>query len=141
MIVKCITKTESEDLINRNKTVIESNRDYHVTIGRSYLVYGLQFNADGSRYIDYFSDSGNLAQAPFDFFKVQDGKISMYWQLKVWENNDITLWPSLFYQEFFHDDLSEAVEEVVKDFKELTRLLEEEQSFNQSSCLNNLYQN
>ncbi|CAM3723034.1 hypothetical protein POKO110462_17115 [Pontibacter korlensis] len=132
MIVRCISNIKNDSLLNSSDLIQSINQDYHVTIGKLYLVYGVQINADGSRYIDYFSDSGNLAQAPLEFFDVIDGKVSKYWQLKIWSSNDVTLWPAIFYQDYFHDDLSEAVEEVVKGFEEIKNLLEEEQNFKQA---------
>jgi hypothetical protein len=129
MIVRCISKIKSDPLFKNSIDL--SKQDFHLTIGKYYLVYGIQFYADGSRSIDYVSDSDNLAQAPLEFFEVIDNKVSKYWQLKIWSSNDVTLWPPIFYQEYFHDDLSEAVDDVVIGFKELKELLEEEQDFKQ----------
>jgi hypothetical protein len=131
MIVECINKKQ---LINFSDKVVQ--REYNVTIGRQYLVYGLQFNKDGSTYIEHLSDSGNLSEAPLDLFKIKDGKVSQYWQMKIWEDGNITIWPPSFYKEYYHDDLSEGIEENVQDFASITKLLEEEQRFKQVSFFN-----
>jgi hypothetical protein len=131
MIVECINKKQ---LINFSDKVVQ--REYNVTIGRQYLVYGLQFNEDGSKYIEHLSDSGNLSEAPIELFKIIDGKVSKYWQMKIWEDGNVTMWPPSFYKEYFHDDLSEGIEENVQDFIALTKLLEEEQEFKQVSSFN-----
>jgi hypothetical protein len=128
MIVECIGK---KPLISFPDKVIQ--RDYNVTVGRLYLVYGLQVNEDRSIYIEHLPDSGNLSEAPLELFKVKDSKISRNWQVKVWEDGSLTMWPALFYKEYFHDDLSEGIEENVELFIELKKLLEEEQDFKQMS--------
>lgn len=132
MIVECIDKKQ---LIRFPDKVIQ--RDYNITVGRLYLVYGLQVKGDASIHIEYLSDSGNLSEAPLELFKIKDGRVSRYWQVKVWGDGNLTIWPELFYKEYFHDDLSEGIEENVQAFIELKKLLEEEQKFKQVSFFDN----
>jgi hypothetical protein len=122
MIVECIDKKQ---LINFSDKAVQ--KDFNITIGRLYLVYGIQFNGDGTTYIEHLSDSGNLSEAPLKLFKIKDGQVSKYWQMKTWVDENITLWPSLFYKEYFHDDLSEGMDDNIQNFNNLTKQLEEEE--------------
>ena len=43
--------------------------------------------------------------------------MSKFWELRKFPSGNIAIWPPTLYREFYHDDLSEDIIEVVEDFK------------------------
>jgi len=129
MVIKCISIKPN---LAQKELLPEAHRkaDFHITEDKEYLVLGIRFLLDSSvgqcSMVEIVSDYGHLSAAPLFLFHVIDSRISKFWNLKVFNEFTITLWPEAFYREYFHDDLSENIEEVVNDFKKVKRLLEEE---------------
>jgi hypothetical protein len=59
-------------------------------------------------------------------FEVIDDRLSRYWKIQKYDDYHITLWPKEFYQEYFHDDLSNGIPEVVDIYNSLAERLEKE---------------
>jgi hypothetical protein len=76
--------------------------------------------------VDIASDSGYLYPVPLCLFEVIDGRVSQHWQVRQYEDGDLTLWPPSFYREYYHDDLIEGVPEVVDDFRRVRIQIEDE---------------
>lgn len=77
-------------------------------------------------FLENISDYGRLTSAPECLFETVDPRVSKFWELKLLDNGDILLWPPSFYQDYYHDDLSEGVPEIVSDFKRVYQMLEKE---------------
>lgn len=99
-----------------------------VTRGKEYTVYGLSLPRSSSVYREgvlnchIVSDYGNLIFAPANIFSVVDGGLPDCWRIDI-RNGSVLMWPDVFYQEFFFDDLSEGVPECVSAFRNLQLLL------------------
>jgi hypothetical protein len=111
--------------------VLQDGLQFHVTVGKEYLVLGVETFVRSSMWgnstaIQYMSDYEELAFAPLLLFEIVDGRVSGHWEMRMGENGSITLWPPSFYKEFYHDHLSDGVPDVVKDFGEVYSLLSSE---------------
>jgi len=68
-----------------------------------------------------------MTSAPLYLFEVIDDTPSKYWHIKFYkERNSLRMWPKSFYQDYYHDDLSEGFPDIVYDFKQVCELLENE---------------
>jgi hypothetical protein len=76
--------------------------------------------------IQYIDDDENLAFAPLFLFEITDGRPSMYWVSKFYEDGSFNMQPPSFYNEFYHDDLSEGIPEVYEDYCKVRGLIESE---------------
>lgn len=132
MRVRCVqtalTRNQERDL----GTSYRADQDFHVTIGREYVVLGLNFSVNSNVHgtgvwAHLVTDFGNLAWAPLELFEIIDSRVSKYWVARK-ADHVFTLWPESFYREFYHDDLAEGVAEVVMDFNRVRSLLESEAS-------------
>lgn len=98
---------------------------FEVAIGKEYIVFCLEV-LDGMAWVHFDSGSNRLSIAPLCLFEVIDGRVSQYWELRLWKDNNVLLRPPSFYKEFFHDDLAEGVPEIVAEFQKVRTLLEAE---------------
>ncbi|GEM_PF-355069 len=100
-------------------------QQFGLAIGREYVALGLTI-LQGVPWVELASDAKFLYSVPLCLFKIIDGQISRYWEARLHENGNLTLWPSSFYQEYYHDDLLEGVPEIVTNFGVVCALLETE---------------
>jgi hypothetical protein len=107
-----------------------SNSDFDITEGVTYLVFGMTIdmreNKNSVCFIQILSNGGHLITAPLFLFDITDNRVSRYWELKISSEGFLTLWPPSFYREYYHDDLFEEVDEVVKDFNLVRKSMEDE---------------
>src|SRR6266481_1437273 len=96
MKTKCISRelTEEQRLFFKVPPLFRTV--HQITIGREYLVLGILFVVNSPVY-------GNTA-----LFEIVDGRCSSFWETRFYKNGDITMWPSEFYEPYFHDDLSDG---------------------------------
>jgi hypothetical protein len=113
-----------------------SHSDFHISEGRKYVIFGLTFTSNGTKsnvcFLQIISDYGHLISVPIFLFDIVDKKVSKYWELKIFQDKGIALWPPSFYKEFYHDDLFEGVDEIVKDFKVVKANIEAEFNYTES---------
>lgn len=67
-----------------------------------------------------------IISVPLCIFEIVDNRPSQYWKIQKRSEYEISLWPEEFYQEYFHDDLSDGVPEVVEIYKRVVERLEKE---------------
>lgn len=126
MRIKCISLLPNKQQAKRlGKYYYPGQQTYEVALGKEYVVYCLEI-IDGMAWVHYDSESNRLSISPLCLFKIIDGRVSQYWELRLWEENNVLLRPPSFYQEFFHDDLVEGVPEVVAEYQRVKALLEKE---------------
>lgn len=101
MKVKCI-KTSIKMF---DDYIINSNMDNYLTVGSLFLVFGIRF-FKSITYI-YIFNNEHLFEVPIDLFEVVDTKLSNEWKIKIWNNEEITLWPDLFYKDGFIENFAE----------------------------------
>lgn len=100
--------------------------------GRDYLVYGLSWPSQSVSYgptllCQLLDDYGNLVSVPVSIFEITDNRIPSVWRAEV-GNGSFNLWPEVFYREYFFDDLSDGVPNVVEAFRKARDIIEGEDS-------------
>jgi hypothetical protein len=131
MIVKCVSQYPTEDQLDYLGPKFFKNQAFHITIGKEYIVLGLSVSVEPDPSgrgvaVEIVTDYGHLGGTPLCLFQIVDGTASRYWEVKVREDGIVTLWPTSFYREYFHDDLSESVPDVVEEFQRVRDLIEAE---------------
>ncbi|OFX44941.1 MAG: hypothetical protein A2W95_08190 [Bacteroidetes bacterium GWA2_40_14] len=101
MKVKCI-KTS---LAKSNNYIVNNKMDEYLLVGSLFWVFGMRF-LKGIVYI-YIFNSEHLFEVPIELFEVVDNKLSNEWRVKICNNDEITLWPDLFYKEGFIENFAE----------------------------------
>lgn len=128
MRVKCIaqhlTETQAQLIAVSNYAHL-LKQSFSLKIDKEYLVYGISI-LGGIAWVQLERSGTLLAYNPLYLFHIIDGRVSKYWEVRYYENGDLTIWPSSFYKEFYHSDLANDVPEIVEDFRRVGTLLEEE---------------
>lgn len=126
MKVRCVLRSfPSDENSGRQREQLKLTR------GKEYLVFGITFEAPGFMFsggtlVEILDNDGKLISAPISLFNVTDSRVSRHWELRVSEFGSVTLWPSLFYREFYISDLANDVPEAIKDLARVQRLIESE---------------
>lgn len=131
MIVKCISAHPSEAQIQELGRRFRRGRNFGVVVGRQYLVLGLSLGLppmSSGVWVDILMepDIPTLIQAPLCLFEITDPRASRFWEIRARGEGVTTLCPASFYQESYHERLSDRVPEVVEDFWRVHGLLIEE---------------
>jgi hypothetical protein len=125
MRVRCIAELPTEEQARTLGNHYRQDKQvFHVTVGCEYLVYALTF-MDGALWIELKEEFGYLHRAPLCLFEIADGRVSSYWEVR-WRNQDLCLWPTSFYREYYFDDLIEGFPEVLDDFRQVSVSMESE---------------
>lgn len=128
MKVKCIATKLS--FSQKQVMGLKNNEDptYPFTIGETYTVLAVhtQIEYYAGTMLHMPSPSGYVLPTPLCLFEVVDDRPSKYWKIKKNNEHFLTLWPEEFDQEYFHDDLSDGVPEVVEIYKRVVEKLEKE---------------
>lgn len=134
MRVKCISElpnNEQAKQLGIGKHYYPGKMEFGISIGQEFVVFGMCF-LDGIPWIEIANDSMTYVYSvPLCLFKVIDSHVSKYWSLHTNENGDIYLWPLSFYKPFYHDDLTDGVPDIVKDFQRVRDMILEEDFTNQ----------
>lgn len=120
MKVKCISEKLNTDQLHILGNNAARKNHFSISIGKEYTVFGLtsSFGDMGCGcFVQLLSDYDHLVHIPIVLFEIVDSRLSKYWELKRFADGDIAIWPPSLYQEYYHDDLSEDVYEVIEDFK------------------------
>lgn len=132
MKVVCIRNVIDDPFALRIGLEEGAPRNYRsVTPGTEYVVLGLIYKPSLSSYagkpvVEVRNDAGGLSSLPLFLFDITDHSASKYWKVRFNEDGCLALLPESFYSEYFHDDLSEGVPEVRKNFDEVCQCLENE---------------
>src|SRR5690348_16577289 len=132
MIVKCVRKYPTADDLSFLGPRFLKERAFHVTPGKEYIVFGLSIGIDDESadckglWIEYLTDFENLIAAPICLFEFVERTPSTHWERRVRKNGSVDLCPSSFYREYFFEDISEGVPEVVADFRAVRKIIEAE---------------
>jgi len=130
MKVRCIALLPNENQAQQlSKNYSHGRQEFHLVLGEEYVVFGLSI-LGGAAWVDLVTDSEYPVPVPLCLFEITDGRVSQYWEARFYEDGDLTLWPPSFYKEYYHDDLSEGVSEVVEDFKRVRAFIEAEAQSN-----------
>ena len=131
MKVRCLRQYPTEEQVQALGPAFYRKQSFHLTVGREYLVFGLQLSVNANMlgtgaWIQIVSESERLSWAPLMLFEIVDPRVSRYWEVRHWPDGAVTLWPNSFYRDYFHDDLSEGVPDLMKEFAAVRASLESE---------------
>jgi hypothetical protein len=131
--VRCLRDRIDDELAKELRLSSDSPRLYgSIAKGREYIVLGLTYECQSSTYggqpvFEIENDVGSLSLVPAFLFEIVDGSASRHWQFRFRDGCILEFLPPSFFRSYYHDDLSEGVPEVVRDFREVcARFWEEE---------------
>jgi hypothetical protein len=101
MKIKCV-KTSID---NPTKDITNGDLEGYLVIDTLFYVFGIRFFKNIT-YV-YIFDGNHLFEVPIELFEVIDNRVLGEWKVKVWDNEEITLWPDLFYQVGFIEHFAE----------------------------------
>ena len=121
--------------VERQNISLDLERDrseYELTVGRLYTVLGISFQSvspfnRGTAFL-LRDDIGRCAFVPICMLEISNATSSKYWAVRAINEFDCCLWPEEFFPEYFHDDLSDGVPEVVAVFDGVCRRLDLEEA-------------
>src|SRR5713226_5879907 len=123
MIVKCISTYPTEAQIQFLGPGFRRDRSFGVVPGREYLVIAMTIDVapetmGSGAWVDVLMepDIPTLIPVPLCLFDIVDPRVSRHWEIRVSEEGTVRLWPSSFYREYYHSDLSDRDPKIVKDF-------------------------
>ena len=127
MKIKCLSnQLNNEQVLKLGKTPKWFST---ITPNNEYTVLGVYFSNESvfmkGITFEICSDVQMIETVPACLFEIIDSRVSQFWHAKQ-SDNSFLLWPKEFYQEFFHDDLTDGVPEVVETFKKVVYLMERE---------------
>jgi hypothetical protein len=130
MLVTCKMTTLSGEQITALGGSVHQ-QVFDVTEGGAYLVLGLTVyvasRVYGSGvYVEIEDDSGHVVSAPLFLFEIIDGRPSQYWVSRFWDDGSFAFWPPSFFNDCYHDRLSESVPDVRRDYESVRAQLREE---------------
>jgi hypothetical protein len=131
MKVRCLHEYPTPEQLAQLGADLYRHQRFNITVGQKYLGLGLSFyftsrlTGPGITF-EHKDNDGEPTAAPAFLFEVIDPRASKYWELKIDEDGTARLWPPSFYSDFYHDDLSEDVPKVVKDYRQVLARLQEE---------------
>ena len=132
MIIRCtrlLPNEEQAKLLGQNYR--PGRMTFGLELGREYVVFGMRVFSE-TPWVDIigseagFADPGYLRPVPLCLFEIVNGRVSRYWEVRQSSNGLLELQPPSFYRDYYHDDLSEDVPEVVEDFAQMRALMEAE---------------
>jgi hypothetical protein len=118
---------ENEKILGRNvKITFPNQMNSNLIIGKEYIVYGLSI-LSGTPWIYILNNAETyIYSEPLSLFEIIDSRVSKYWEIRTEDDGTLFFWPHSFFQPYYHDDLSEGIPEVVKDFQRVKELIDAE---------------
>jgi hypothetical protein len=119
MKIKCV-KTFTD---NPDKSIMNYDIGEYLSIGNVFWVYGMRVSTNVT-YFYIFQDE-YLVEIPSVMFEILDDNVPREWKIKVWSNNEITLWPPLFYEDSFFENFAEWEQKERQMFETLRIAIEQ----------------
>lgn len=127
MKVRCVSEQPNElQLRQLGSDYTPGKTVYPVVFGQEYTVYGIGA-WDGVLWLEIEMQRDVVVTVPLFLFEIVDGKPSRLWEARVHEDGAFTLWPPSFYEEAYHDRLSDGKAPEVDDFRSIKQKLEVEE--------------
>ena len=131
MKTRCVANQATPEQVKKYGLDPLVDHHFDVTPGRTYTVIGLTMMVDSwasgaGVALDLLDDSGRLSIQPLFLFEMIDPRPSRYWVARKVGEADLALWPESFFQDCFHDHLTNGRPEEVAEFKRVYALLEAE---------------
>lgn len=129
MKVRCISRSLNEEQCSKLRVI--NPPEYQIVIGGTYLVLGLTMMTDsephgGGVHYQILNDYGAIRSIPSLLFEIVDSRCSQFWNAQAHEDGSLMMWPREFFTRYFHDDLSEGIQEIVEIFKDVVKRLSTE---------------
>ena len=122
MRVKCLKRelTEEQRLLFKVPPLLNSK--HQISIGEEYIVLGISFEVNSLVYgnaalLEIADDAGRCRSIPAALFEIVDGRCSSFWEARFYEDGAVAMWPTEFYETYFHDKLSDHDSETRKAFE------------------------
>ncbi len=133
MIVRTKARELTEEQAHRLGSYYDPKIDqFRLPIGQEFVVFGLSI-LGGQPWVAVlpepsfgYIEPGFLVRYPLCLFDIVEGHVSQYWELRCEENGNLFFWPASFYREYYMDDLTNFVPEIVGDFSRVRGLIEAE---------------
>lgn len=125
MIVNCVYDSVPVEMKGAVGYDFFCHSKFQLSIGSNYLVLGVSFGSYGVL-LQIVDDYGKCIFVPICIFDVIDPRPSKYWKFKKTSDSDLLLWPSEFFVDYFHDDLSDGDGRVISIFKRVVNDIENE---------------
>lgn len=148
MRIKCVSLYLNEEQIEELDIQLhpreQSIYGSYLTIGKEYLVFGLQFQVDPNKHdtgpkVTITPDIGYVVSFPLGLFQITDPRVSRYWEARSLSVATIGFYPSSFYREsdrnypptwygesYLNDLIEEGEPGTIEDFERGCALLESE---------------
>lgn len=131
MTVKCIGVSLTDEQRKKLGASHTLRTVYQLSVGTLYTVLGITLAVHSRIFgsatlFEIRDDAGRCYSIPACLFDIVDARPSKFWRVRKRGELDVALWPEEFYREFFHDDLSEGVPDVVSAFANVVRRLQSE---------------
>ena len=125
MIIKCISIAPNEEQGKKlGKYYIPELLSYDIEPDKIYIVFGLSIR-DGAPWALIENVFHYLYLVPLCLFEIIDARVPKYWEMRLIDN-DVLFRPPSFFPDYFIDQLSDGLPEVVKEFKKMKALMVEE---------------
>lgn len=118
MKVRCI-KTSIDA---QGRGISNANLEGFIKINSIFYVYGMRFTV-ACTYL-YIFDGEHLIEVPLELFEIVENTFHNNIKFKMWEGNESTLWPGLFYEEGFLENFAEREKRERLLFEELRNEIE-----------------
>lgn len=132
MIIRCVANSVNDELAIKLGLGRFAPKSFSaLTPGSEYVVLGISYLPKSEAYgisptVLVKSDTGSLSFAPLAIFEITESTPSRYWEIRWSTDGILKMWPSSFYEDFYHDDLLEGIEDVRRDFETVVEKLEKE---------------
>jgi hypothetical protein len=102
-----------------------------IVVGSEYVVLGItcgpKSEAFGSSPTVLIRDErGGCAFVHLALFEITEDSASRFWKVVSTKNGTLKIWPKSFFKQYYHDDLSEGVPEIVEDFRKVADMIKSE---------------
>lgn len=126
MRIRCIAGEPSDEQIERLGDSYQRGRTiFPVDVGQEYEALGLSF-WDSVAWVEIAMQSEVVVSVPLFMFEVIDDRVPTVWRVRQHDDGGLSLWPACFYDEFFHDRLSNRDPKYLSAFRELLNELRRE---------------
>src|SRR5258705_244668 len=122
MKVRCLAKRPTMDQVKQFGLDPRIDNSSHVTPGQCYTVLAITACGVASQfrsgvYLDLVDDYGRWSESPLFLFDIVDTRPSKFWVARKFPDSTLALWPESFFQEFYHDLLTDGDPKFVADFE------------------------
>lgn len=123
MKVRCISTEPTREQAEQLGPYFRSGvTKYPVDIGVEYLALGVG-SWDGIAWVELAMPTEVVVSVPLFLFEITDPRPSALWEVRIHKDGALTLWPRAFYEEFFHDRLSDGDPEMVAALRHIQRAM------------------